>query len=103
MGSWSAGAKLPQPMSGLKATNIKDRVLLFGNGNRDLKHNTADRTQGIIIAGGEYYIGGSTYYDNILEYDQEEDSLVTVGQMTQARAWHAITVVNTGDYDQWCT
>ena len=44
MGSWSAGAKLPQPMSGLKATNIKDRVLLFGNGNRDLKHNTADRT-----------------------------------------------------------
>ena len=40
IGSWSTGAKLPQPMSGLKATNIKARVLLFGNdGNRDIKHN----------------------------------------------------------------
>ena len=55
------------------------------------------------IADGEYYIGGSTYYDDILEYDLEKDSLVTVGQMTQARAWHAITVVNTEQYDKWCT
>ena len=60
-------------------------------------------TQHITIAGGEYYIGGSTYYDNILEYDPKEDSVATVSQMTQARAWHAITVVNTEDYDQWCT
>ena len=56
----------------------------------------------ITIAGGEYYIGGSTYYDDILEYDPEEDSMVTVGQMAQARAWHAITVVNTEQYEQWC-
>ena len=90
-------------MSGLKATNIKARVLLFGNGNREINHNTTDLTQDILIAGGEYYIGGSTYYDDILEYDPEEDSLVTVGQMTEARAWHAITVVQTEEYDQWCT
>ena len=30
VGSWANGAKLPQPMSGLKATNINDRVLIFG-------------------------------------------------------------------------
>ena len=57
----------------------------------------------ITIAGGEYYIGGSTYYDDILEYDPEEDSLVTAGQMTRPRAWHAISVVNTEQYDMWCT
>ena len=57
----------------------------------------------ITIAGGEYYIGGSKYYDDILEYDPEEDSLVTVGQMGQARAWHAISVVNTEDFDMWCS
>ena len=32
MGSWAAsGAKLPRPMSGLRAANINDRVLIFGN------------------------------------------------------------------------
>ena len=31
LGSWStSGAKLPQPMSDLRATNINDRVLIFG-------------------------------------------------------------------------
>ena len=43
------------------------------------------------------------YSDDILEYDPEEDSLVTVGQMGQARAWHAISVVNTEDFDMWCS
>lgn len=30
IGSWVNGAKLPQPMSGLKAININDLVLIFG-------------------------------------------------------------------------
>ena len=51
------------------------------------------------IAGGYGYDG--YYSGDILEYDPEEDSMVTVGQMT--RAWHAITVVNTEQYQQWCT
>ena len=29
--SWRAGAALPSPRSGLRATNIDNRVLLFGN------------------------------------------------------------------------
>ena len=30
-GSWAtSGAKLPQPMTDLRATNINDRVLIFG-------------------------------------------------------------------------
>ena len=31
LGSWATSrAKLPQPMSGLRAANINDRVLIFG-------------------------------------------------------------------------
>ena len=29
--SWRAGATLPRPMFGLRATNIDNRVLFFGN------------------------------------------------------------------------
>ena len=31
IGSWKAGAALPSPVHGLRATNIDNRVLLFGN------------------------------------------------------------------------
>ena len=32
VGSWiTTGAKLPRPMSDIKAVNIDDRVLIFGN------------------------------------------------------------------------
>ncbi len=32
LGSWAAsGANLPRPMEGLRAANINDRVLIFGN------------------------------------------------------------------------
>ena len=38
--SWvTSTAKLPRPMSGLRAANIDDRVLIFGNYTlRDSKH-----------------------------------------------------------------
>ena len=42
-GAWSlAGAKLPQPMRGLRAATIDDRVLIFGN--YIFFHHTADTT-----------------------------------------------------------
>ena len=32
LGSWATtGAKLPRPMGSLRAANINDRVLIFGN------------------------------------------------------------------------
>ena len=47
-------------------------------------------------------VGGVKYNDDILEYDSEKDSIVTLGQMTQARYFHAISVVQTQDYSNWC-
>ena len=52
-----------------------------------------------MIAGGYDNDGNS---DDILEYDPEEDSMVHVGQMTQARSYHAISVVQAQDYTKWC-
>ena len=41
-------------------------------------------------------------YDDILEYDPEEDTITSVGHMIQARDRHAISVVSAADYLQWC-
>merc|ERR1712154_556575 len=67
-------AKLPQPMDGLRAANIDDRVLIFG---------------------GYYYEGdfSNAFYDDILEYVHNEDSIQAIGNMIQARASHAVSVV----------
>jgi len=77
--TWTTtAAKLPRPMRGLRAATIDDRVLIFG---------------------GLY---NSHYYDDILEYNPDEDSMVVVGHLTQARAYHAVSVVQAQDYTKWC-
>ena len=59
----------------------------------------------IIIEGGYncYWDNDCWYQYDIQEYDPEEDTITTVGRMQEARAWHAISVVNTEQYDMWCT
>ena len=52
----------------------------------------------IIIAGGS----DNNVYDDILQYDPEEDTITSVGHMIQARSFHAISVVPAEDYLQWC-
>ena len=80
LGSWATSiAKLPQTMSGLRAANIDGRVMIFGGSG-----------------------GGGSYYDGILEYDLEEDTMVSVGHMMQPRLDHAVSVVQSQDYVQWC-
>ena len=53
----------------------------------------------MIIAGGYY---NSQYYDDVLKYYPEEDTILSVGHMLQARTWHAVSVVQVQDYSQWC-
>ena len=54
--------------------------------------------QGLTIAGGYMY---HPNYD-ILEYNPEEDTILTIGQMTQARYEHAVSVVQAQDFSVWC-
>ena len=51
-----------------------------------------------IIAGGRE--GESNFYDDILEYNAKEDSIVSVGKMTQPRYNHAVSIVQAQDYAQ---
>lgn len=82
LGRWTtSGAKLPRPMGELKAVNIDGRVLIFG---------------------GRPYAKPYAKPDDILEYDQEQDSIVPVGQKLKARAYHAVSVVKVQDYAKWC-
>ena len=98
LGSWTtSGAKLPRPMRGLRAANIDDRVIIFGN--YSLLIITENRNT--IIAGG-YYDYDDQFYDDILEYDPDEDSMVHLGHLTQARAYHTVSVVQAQDYTKWC-
>lgn len=79
LGFWSAGAALPSPRQFLRATSIDNRILLFG--------------------GNDW---SDTVLDTILEYDISGDSYTQIGTMTEARKWHAISVVQYADFSRWC-
>ena len=98
LGSWViSGAKLPQPMSGLRATNIDGRVLIFGNFILFIRM----QKNICIIAGGSG--NGNGYGNAILEFKPGDEAIiVTLGHMTQNRDLHAISVVQTQDYSNWC-
>ena len=90
--SWTTtGARLPRPMGALRAATIDDRILIFGNYILFITHHIYHRN--IIIAGGYDYDGDRNSYDDILEYNPDEDSMVVVGRMSQARYYHAVSVV----------
>ena len=58
----------------------------------------------IIIAGGHKTDEGPNghLYDDIVEYNPEEDTMTTVGHMIQTRAFQAISVVEVTNYANWC-
>ena len=42
------------------------------------------------------------FYDDIVEYDPEKDTMTTVGHMIEARGFHAVSVVDASEYTKWC-
>ena len=54
----------------------------------------------LLLAGGE--VKGAGHVNTILEYDATSDSYTEAGTMTQARAQHALSVVQYEEYSQWC-
>ena len=81
-------------MKGLRAANIEDRILIFGNFTQTRYHRNI-----IIVGGGGI---GTDIYDDILEYNPNEDAIQFVGNMIQARSYHAVSVVQAQDYSKWC-
>ena len=93
-GSWIAGAALPSKRTTLSAANIDGRLLFFGI-NILLRFQKVH----IILTGGG---DGTKSFDTILEYDVTADSFTQIGTMTQARSWHAISVVRYEDFSKSC-
>ena len=56
-------------------------------------------TPNACIAGG---LAAAGDVDTILENDTTGDSYTEIGTMTQARYYHAISVVQYGDFSHWC-
>jgi len=78
VGSWvRSRARLPEPLYGLKGATIDNRVLIFGGWDHG--------THGLI-----------------LEYIPEEHTFTEIGRMMEAREDHAVSVVQTSDFWQWC-
>ena len=101
--SWvTSTAKLPRPMMGLRVANIDGRVLIFGKIKLYSSHTRYYRN--IIITGGGYYDYRNDFhaYDDILEYDIMENNFQEIGNMLQARSYHAVSVVQVQDYSKWC-
>ena len=52
-----------------------------------------------VLSGG--WAGNSTVVNTILEYDITNDSYTEIGAMTQARYYHAVSVVKYEDFSNW--
>ena len=52
-----------------------------------------------MIVGG---FDGSDTLDTILEYDMEQDTILEIGHMRDARSQHALNVVQYSDFSEWC-
>ena len=65
---------------------------------RVFSFNANNRSWDGDVGGGDYDVT----YDAILEFKPEDDTIVTLGHMTQPRYAHAISVVQTQDYSNWC-
>jgi len=66
--AWVYSGKLPSPRTGLRGANIDNRVLMTG---------------GV----------GSSYYDDILEFDPLTGQWKLVDRMIQARSYHAVSTI----------
>ena len=98
-GRWTGGAALPSKRGALGATNIDGRVLLFGI---NILSRMVTKGQFFILTGGKPLTKGGGSFNAILEYDVTADSFTEIGTMTQARGYHAISVVRYEDFSKGC-
>ena len=71
-GTWRITGPLPSVRSGLRAASVENNIFLFGG-----------------------FKGGWTerYIKDILRYNNKNHTWEEVGQMKQARRWHAVSVL----------
>jgi len=72
---------LPRPMAGMQVVTLNNKVLLFGGTDIDYKS-----------------------YADILQFSNSkgEEKWSRVGEMSQSRVYHAVSIVNSNDYTESC-
>ena len=57
----------------------------------------------ILHTGGyEYSFGRETYYDDVLEYDYDEQVWTKIGVISQKKCDHAVSVINFNSIKDYC-
>ena len=99
---WRQTAPLPSARSGLRAAVLDNKILLFGKNILsyiNIEHLIVSYNvyNDDIFTGG--YTGSSSLKD-ILQYNTASHTWEEVGQMKEARGWHAVEVLE--DVSQLC-
>ena len=103
-GGWTTGAALPNQMKGLRAANIDNRVYIFGIFDILIKFYLfyIERIQLYLHIQFLQEVMTEAVIMTLSWSDATSDSYTETGTMTQARSDHAVSVVQSGEYSQWC-
>ena len=89
--------KLPDRIRGVRATTINNRILIFGNYELFLYCYFNSYSGGGSWQGPEFLA-----MKHIMEYNQEKEKWTKIGEMTEGRRWHAVSVIDFAGYEKHC-
>lgn len=92
-GEWREviGGALPRPMQEVRVVTLNNRVLLFGG---------LDNVRLFFGDGGEDT--DRNEYADILEYSDEEGKWTRVGEMSEKRNFHAVSIIDFNKFKDYC-
>ena len=108
--SWSYSAALPSTRYSLRGATLDNKVLVTGT-NRDtlilMRHELFHKYYNSLHNAGGKYRDGSfwdnyTYYEDVLEYDEQKREWNKIGSMSIKRSFHAVTVVTYNSIEDYC-
>ena len=102
--SWTTSGALPSPRYWLRGATLDNKVVITGTNSDTLiiiRHDLYKHYNSLHNAGGTYW-DGSTYYDDVLEYDEQKREWNKIGSMSITRSFHAVTVVNINSIMEYC-
>ena len=104
-GTWRLTASLPSARSHFRAAVVNNNIFVFGENilcyiNIEHLIVSCNVYNDDIFTGGFDESLGSSYLSDILQYNTTSHTWEEVGQMKQARAYHAVSVLE--DVSQLC-
>ena len=107
--SWSYSAALPSPRYSPRGATLDNKVVITGTNSDTLiiiRHDLYKHYNSLHNAGGHYYDDSTntwTTYNDVLEYDEEEQVWNKIGTTSMKRSYHAVSVINFNSIQDYCT